>query len=79
MQLLNHLHETNTNVMPVPRTLTLVTVCEELANLVTCCALSFDIDDRELLLSVWTISDPDSVNATVASVTTNGVDELCRT
>lgn len=59
--------------------LTLVTVREELVDLVTRCALSLDVDDGELSLSVWTISDPNSVDATVAGVTTKGVDKLCRT
>lgn len=64
--------------MPLPRSLTLVTDREELADLVTRCALSFDVNDRELFLSVWTTSDPGNVDATVAGVTTKGVDELCR-
>lgn len=63
--------------MTLPRALTLVTDREELADLVTRCALSFDVNDRELFLSVWTTSNPSSVAATIAGVPTKGTDELC--
>lgn len=62
--------------MLLPRSLTLVTDREELADLVTRCALSFDVNDRELFLSVWTTSDPSNVDATIAGVTTKGVEEI---
>jgi hypothetical protein len=64
--------------MPLPRSVNVVTDHEELADLVTCCALFIDVNDRELFLSVWTTCGPNYVDATVADVTTKGVDDLCQ-